>query len=147
MPGILDIFKKETIDSVGNVLDNVITNSEEKSAAKKELTEVVLNSLNTLADAQKEVLVTELKGNKLQRNWRPIVMLSFAFIVVYHYFLQPVLGAWLTNLKPIELPGQFWTLLEIGIGGYVIGRSVEKVAGTVTKNIDMPFLRKKDRKK
>ena len=33
----------------------------------------------------------------------------------------------------------------IDTGGYVVGRSVEKVATTVTKNVDMPFLKKKNR--
>ena len=143
---ILNVFKKETIDAVGNVVDNVVTSSDEKSEAKKQLTEVVLNSLNKVAEVQGEVIMTEMKGTKLQRNWRPILMLNFGFIIMYHYFFQPVIGAWVPSLEPIELPSQFWTLLEIGIGGYVIGRSAEKVATTVTKNIDMPFLRKKDRK-
>ena len=31
-----------------------------------------------------------------------------------------------------RLSGEAWTLLQIGLGGYVVGRSVEKIAPKVT---------------
>ncbi len=31
----------------------------------------------------------------------------------------------------IDLPGDVWTLLQIGLGGYVVGRSAESVARTM----------------
>lgn len=137
---ILDIFKKETIASVGSVLDNVITSSEEKSAAKKELTEVVLNSLTRVAEVQGEVIMTEMKGSKLQRNWRPLMMITFGLILVCKWF------GWTDSNIPESLELELMSIIKLGLGGYVVGRSVEKVATTVTKNIDMPFLKKKDRK-
>lgn len=85
--------------------------------------------------------MAEISGNSLQRNWRPIVMLTFAFIIVYRYFISPIF-----NFPAIELPGPFWDLLSVGMGGYVIGRSVEKVADKLTQNTDLTFLRRKDRK-
>lgn len=143
--GILDkIFTngaKELTDSIGNVVDKFVTTDSEKLKAKKELSELALTKLNELSSMQKEVLLAETNGNKLQRNWRPIVMLAFAFIVVYSKFIAPAF-----ELPNTELEPDFWDLLRIGIGGYVIGRSVEKVAGDVTKNMDLTFLKKKDRK-
>lgn len=138
--GLLDIFKKETIDSVGNVLDNVITSSEEKSEAKKQLTEVVMNSLTKIADIQGEVIMTEMKGSKLQKNWRPILMMVFGIILVCKWF------GWTDANIPESLELELMSIIKLGLGGYVVGRTVEKIATTVTKNIDMPFLRKKDRK-
>lgn len=128
----------------GSIIDNLTTSDSEKSNAKKELTEVVLNSLNNLQNAQKEIILAEAKGSWLQRSWRPIVMLSFAFIVVYAYFIEP---AFLNAVKPINesLNENFWALLKLGLGGYVVGRSAEKIATTVTKNIDIPFIKKKNR--
>ena len=157
MGGLKDFLKGNTAASVvaaatgevGNmvsgVLDKVITKESDKLNAKNELTAIVMGKLTEVASFQRDVLVTELKGNKLQKNWRPIVMLTFAFIIVCHYFFFPVLGLWY-EMPVLELPENFWGLLKIGLGGYVIGRSVEKVAGTVTKNVDMTFLKKKDRK-
>ena len=67
-------------------------------------------------DAQLSLLVTEMSGNNLQRNWRPITMLTFLVLVVCDSF------GWLTN----PLAPEAWTLLQIGLGGYVVGRSMEK---------------------
>jgi len=136
----LDFLTKNTIDSVGGILDNVLTNDEEKSEAKKQLTEVVLKSLNEVAAVQGEVIKTEMKGNWLQKSWRPLMMLAFGVILIFKWF-------GLTNESiPLELELQLLDIVKLGLGGYVVGRSVEKVASTVTENVDMPFLKKKDRK-
>ncbi|MEM0939352.1 MAG: 3TM-type holin [Bacteroidota bacterium] len=135
----------DILDKGSKIIDNLTTSDHEKSMAKNELTDIVMTSLANIQNAQKEIIVTESSGNWLQRSWRPIVMLSFAFIVVYSFFIQPAFFPQSVAIKE-ALPEQFWQLLELGIGGYVIGRSVEKVATTVTKNADLPFVRKKDRK-
>ena len=127
--------------SIGKVIDGLTTTDQEKLDAKNRLTEIVTETLSDLAAYQKEVLITELSGSGLQRNWRPLVMLAFAAIVVYSKFIAPAFGLPNAPLEP-----EFWTLLEIGLGGYVIGRSLEKITGKVTENIDMTFLRKKDRR-
>ena len=136
---------KDILDQGGKIIDNISTSDDEKSKAKNDLTNIVMTSLTNIQNAQKEIILSESSGNWLQRSWRPIVMLSFAFIVVYSFFLQPAFFPKAVVVKD-SLPDHFWTLLEIGIGGYVVGRSAEKVAATVTKNVDMPFVRKKDRK-
>lgn len=132
------------IESVGGVLDKFITSDEEKLQAKQAISDLVISKLTDIASYQRDALVAELQGNSLQRNWRPLVMLAFAFIIVFHYFLQPLLAHW-WDIPNMELPDQFWNLLEIGMGGYVIGRSVEKVADTVTKNVDLTFIPKRKR--
>lgn len=132
---------RELVDSVGGVIDNLTTNNEEKQTAKEQLTNLVLTQLNRLNELQTEAITTEMSGNWLQRSWRPIIMLSFGFVIVYTKFISQAFG-----LPSADLEGDFWGLLEIGLGGYVIGRSVEKVTDKVTKNVDLSFLRKKDRK-
>jgi hypothetical protein len=143
--GLLDgLFKKgidDTVAAVGGVIDTISTSDEEKLDKKNQLAKIVTDSLTQSLSIQAAVLQSETTGNALQRNWRPIVMLAFAFIVVYRYFIAPVF-----HLELIDMPEQFWSLLELGIGGYVIGRTVEKTANTLTKNVDLTFLKKKDRK-
>jgi hypothetical protein len=56
-------------------------------------------------------------------------MLTFGFIVIYVKFIAP-----LFNLTTPELEIEFWELLKIGIGGYVVGRSAEKISKNVTFN-------------
>src|SRR5690606_686042 len=139
MAGILDFLKSNTVDAIGKVVDTVITNEDERSKAKKELTEVVLKSLNEVANVQGEVIKKEMEGNFLQRSWRPLLMLTFGTILVCKWF--GLTDGSIDN----ELELKLMDIVQLGLGGYVVGRSVEKVAGTVTANIDIPFLKKKDR--
>jgi len=132
---------EEITKSIGETIDGLSTSQDEKLAAKQKLTETVMQNLNHAIELQHNIIVAEAQGNGLQRNWRPIMMLAFGFIIVYRYFIAPVF-----HFEAIDLPERFWNLLELGIGGYVIGRSVEKVADTVVKNVDISFIKKKDRK-
>jgi hypothetical protein len=144
MPNLIDkIFGKSTeaiTQTIGETIDKLSTSDEEKMAAKEKLTSTVMSQLNTAMELQQNIIVSETQGNWLQRSWRPILMLSFGFIIIYRYFLSQVF-----HLPAVELPIDFWDLLEIGIGGYVVGRSVEKVADTVVKNVDISFMKKKSR--
>jgi len=128
---------KEIIDSAGGVIDKVVTNDHERSRAKAELSEIVMQSLNRLHEAQRSLIEAEMQGNWLQRSWRPIVMLVFTTMIVLGAFME---------IPYLDSNSRFWGLLELGLGGYIIGRSVEKVSRNVTSNIDLPFVRKKDRK-
>ena len=110
------------VNSVGGVLDNLITSKEEKLKAKQAITKLIQSNMLSLFKLQSDIVKTEMTGNWLQRSWRPILMLSFGFIILYYYFIAPVFGT-----PGIELPEKFWTLLNIGIGGYVVGRSAEKI--------------------
>lgn len=121
----------EAVNAVGVAVDSIVTNDEERGKIKAELSTIVANMVTSLTTSAKEVLVTEMTGNWLQRSWRPIIMLAFGFIVVYEYFLSKVFG-W----PPANLPEAFWGLLEIGMGGFIIGRSVEKISKNISENLD-----------
>ena len=114
------------VDNVGKAFDGNFANKEEILQKKSEILEKVRALQSLIIEAQKYLLALELQGNWLQRSWRPILMLCFGFIVMYAYFIQP---AFLPNAVPIrnDLNDNFWELLKLGIGGYVIGRTGEKV--------------------
>lgn len=67
-------------------------------------------------ERQERVLTTEAAGNWLQRSWRPLVMLVFAAVVLVGTFVP---------LPMLEDGSRFWDLLEIGLGGYILGRGME----------------------
>lgn len=140
MNKLIDLLKANIVKDVGETIDSLSTSDDEKLAAKAKLSEIVLTRLSEIAAFQKEIIVGEASGNWLQRSWRPILMLAFGFVVIYAKFLAPAF-----NLPNTELEPSFWDLLQLGMGGYVVGRSLEKISETLTKNIDMPFLKKKDR--
>jgi hypothetical protein len=136
LTSILSKITGQVLDSANQIIDTSFTSDEQKSEAKEKLSVVITDALNQAMAIQADVLKTEMQGNWLQKSWRPITMLVFTAIVTIGAFKQ---------IDYLESTSPFWSLLELGLGGYVVGRSVEKVAETVTKNVDMPFLKKKDR--
>lgn len=129
MKKIFQWFSKGVIGEIGKVIDDLFTSEEERLKAKNEIFKVLQEQQLELQKLQTEIIVAEAQGNWLQRSWRPILMLAFGFIVIYVKFVAP-----LFDLKIPELENEFWNLLQLGIGGYVIGRSAEKIAGKITVN-------------
>lgn len=82
---------------------------------------------------QARVVQTEARSEHwITSAWRPITMLSFVFIIINNYILVPYSALLFGAAVPhLDIPPDMWDLLKIGLGGYVIGRSVEKVAKTV----------------
>ena len=79
--------------------------------------------------AQRDVLVAEIKGESwLQRNWRPMVMMMFASIICNNYIVFPYLGMWTDKVTELELPPFMWECIKLGLSGYIVGRSAEKIA-------------------
>ncbi|MGV8134118.1 MAG: 3TM-type holin [Mangrovibacterium sp.] len=130
---------KEITSSIGDIIDSITVTDPEKLEAKAKISEIVLPALNRLYNAQRDVLVAEMQGNFLQKSWRPLTMLTFVCLLVLRW----------TGLSestiPLELETRLMDIIELGLGGYVIGRSVENISKTVTRNIDLSFLKKKDR--
>jgi len=130
---------KELVNSIGGLINGISTTDDEKSKLKKGISDMVLNHLTTVLEAQASVIRTEMSGNWLQRSWRPLAMLTFVLLLVAKW-----VGLTVEVDQAVEL--ELMSIIKIGLGGFVAGRTIEKVADTVTKNIDMPFLKKKDRR-
>ncbi|MGQ0816373.1 MAG: 3TM-type holin [Gemmatimonadota bacterium] len=121
---------KDVIEAVGSVIDKLSTTDQEKLEAKQKLIEAQqrfelrMVELDTeFASLQAKVIEAEAKSESwLAANWRPILMLTFTYIVAHNFVFAP-----LFSLKALAIPGEMWELLKIGVGGYVMGRTVERV--------------------
>jgi uncharacterized membrane protein (DUF106 family) len=125
---------KETVGSVGKIIDDLHTSKEEKGKLKNKLTEIQNELTEKMIklhmkelDTRKEVLKAEMNGNWLQRSWRPILMLSIVTIIVNNYLVYPYLSMFTEKAIVLELPKELWQLMKIGVGGYIAGRSGEKI--------------------
>lgn len=79
-----------------------------------------------LLAAQSSIVVAEAKSESwVTRNWRPMTMLSFVLLVIGKWF-----GLTAPDITP-EMELELMSLIKIGLGGYVVGRSFEKVAPTI----------------
>jgi hypothetical protein len=129
MKKIIDWFGGSVVKDLLGGLDKLFTSKEEKIKAENVIKQILIQKELELQKMQTEIIVTEAKGNWLQRSWRPILMLAFGFIVIYVKFVAP-----LFDLRIPELENEFWNLLQIGIGGYVIGRTGEKMMNSYSES-------------
>ncbi len=60
-------------------------------------------------------------------------MWLFICLLANQYFLNPVLQ--LLGVHPVfpPIPDQGWTMLTVGMGGYIVARSGEKIATTFNR--------------
>lgn len=119
------------VSPIINLIDELHTSDEEKLIIKNKMMQIQANAYTQAIELEKQVMqakasiiTAEANGQSwLQRSWRPITMLTFLALVVADSF------GWLAN----PLATEAWTLLQIGLGGYVVGRSAEKIAPVVMK--------------
>lgn len=120
----------QIVAPVTKLVDELHTSEDEKLKARAALVEIQLRAgeqllayEGKLMDAKAGIIRAEAQGQSwLQRSWRPITMLTFLALVVADSF----------GLLAFRLAGEAWSLLQIGLGGYVVGRSAEKIAPTIT---------------
>lgn len=112
------------VDAVSRFVDRLTLPAREKKQLETDLQKLIQEIERDLVQARASIVVEETRGNWLQRSWRPLVMLTFATIVLVGTFI---------NVPILSDTSRFWDLLEIGLGGYVVGRSGEKMAGAIFK--------------
>ncbi len=108
------------VGEITSVVNTLSVSSKEKKQIEASLLGAIARQEEALNQSQAAIIGAEAQGNWLQRSWRPMIMLVFATIVLIGTFF---------DLPILSDTSRFWDLLEIGIGGYVIGRSAEKITG------------------
>jgi len=114
---------------VGNAVDDFHTSEEEKLNLKAKLLEIqvqVYGEAMELEKAQLEaranVIMAEANSESwITRSWRPITMLTMLVLIVLISF------GWMDTAALNAVPTKMWSLLEIGIGGYIASRGAEKI--------------------
>jgi hypothetical protein len=120
-------------------LAKILFNTIEKSVPDKDLQEKLKAQLQTQLlqsntqelQAAAKIIEAEAKAGWFASSWRPLLMYVLIFILVWNYILGPVVKIFTGAVISFELPGDVWGLLQIGLGGYVVGRSAESVARTI----------------
>lgn len=131
------------LDPAVKLIDELHFSGEEKAQLKIAMIEAQTTCAQRIAeyelkllDSQQAIVVAEAQGESwLQRNWRPLTMLVFVFVIAWNYVISPLL-AWASGARApiLEIPEGMWTLLQIGIGGYVGLRSAEKIVDTIASS-------------
>ena len=114
------------LDIGGKVIDKLWPDKDKADSAKLQLFEMAQKGELAEFAGRVEIVKTEAASSHwLAANWRPIIMLTFGALIVARWF-----GWSAPNLSEAEYL-KLWSIVEFGLGGYVVGRSVEKIAPSV----------------
>ena len=112
------------VSAVGDIVNRLTLPGREKKQLETDILRLLIAVEEKTISEQAAAIREEARGNWLQRSWRPIVMLVFTVIVLTGTFL---------NLPILSDTSRFWDLLEIGLGGYIIGRGSEQLVSSLFK--------------
>ena len=124
---ILSIIKN-LIPSIGRTIEKAVTDKDAARRLKTEIETLLIGAQNSMVEAQMNIIVAEAQGGSwIQRTWRPITMLMFVAIIANNYIIVPYAVAFGATVPMLDIPPGMWSLLTVGIGGYIGGRTYEKV--------------------
>jgi hypothetical protein len=130
--GIADVVAG-ALAPLSDLVDSLHTSREEKDSMKIEMAKAQGALESDFHNAQASVIIAEATGESwLQRNHRPLTVLTFVFIVAWNYVLGPI-GSWVATLfgslakfPVLDLPTGLWATISLGMGGYMALRTYEK---------------------
>ena len=112
-------------DLLGKAIDKAFPDKTQANALKAKIDAQLISLDLEQLKAATSVITAEASGESwLQRNWRPLTMLTFVGLVVAHW-----LGYTAENLSEQQTLALL-DIVQVGLGGYVIGRSAEKAIKT-----------------
>tara|TARA_B100000700_G_scaffold189815_1_gene209189 strand:- start:52442 stop:52879 length:438 start_codon:yes stop_codon:yes gene_type:complete len=112
-----------------DVIDQAVTDKDEANRLKQQIQSRLIDSRDSAIKARMQIILAEATGESwIQRSWRPLLMLVIVAIIANNYLLAPYLGAMFGAGLQLELPERMWDLMTLGVGGYIAGRSGEKIA-------------------
>ena len=106
---------------IGKAIDKAVPDKDKAEELKASINTQLLQLSKAELEQAGKIITAEAQGESwLQRNWRPITMLTFTGLVVAHW-----LGVTAENLTEPQIIALL-DIVKIGLGGYVVGRSAEK---------------------
>lgn len=108
-----------------------------ESQLRRDIEKTILGTFSEVSKTQGDVIMAEMQAEGwLQRNWRPITAVCFAFIVFFYGILLPIAVDWF-GAPPVRVGDQLlqWIMdaVMLCLGGYIGGRSLEKIVSTFRK--------------
>jgi hypothetical protein len=111
---------------LGSIIKSRFPDPTEAAKVEAEMTAQLWQNAHQLNAAAADIIKTEAASEHwLASNWRPLTMLTFVALIVARWFGWAAPG--LSEAEYLKL----WSIVEFGLGGYVVGRSVEKIAPSI----------------
>ena len=124
--GLLDSIISPISSLIEGTVGKLIPDKTKREEAKAALTMGLVNLMQEEFKAQKEIVLAEVSGKAMQRNWRPFMMWIVLIMVAHNYILHPYLVLLWPQAPILEISKEMWNWITIGTGGYVVSRGAEK---------------------
>ncbi len=115
---------------LGDAIKRLFPDPEQAAKAQLEIQMELMRRQGEMESAAAAIVKAEAESEHwLTSSWRPILMLTFGALIV---------ARWLGYSAPGLSEGEvlkLWSIVELGIGGYVIGRSAEKIVPQVAEAV------------
>ena len=113
---------------LGPALEKVIPDAGKRADVQAEFQKAVLDNQTALNQAMASVMTADAASEGwLSRNARPMVVVWGLFMVTYVGVVAPMLGLQKEVIAALAAtPDNLWNLISIGIGGFMLARTVEK---------------------
>ena len=127
-------FFTALLPGIFKVIDKAIPDEVEAAKLKASIQEQILANDAEALKSARDIIVAEAQGHSwLQRNWRPLMMVMFGFIIANNFIIYPYVSLFTDKAVMLPVPDNLWDLIKIGLGGYVVGRSAEKITAQLKK--------------
>ena len=108
---------------LGDLFKRWFPDPAEAAKAQQDMVMALLAQQASLNAAAGDIIKAEAQSEHwLAACWRPILMLTFGGLIVARWLGWSAPG--ISEAEVLKL----WDIVQLGLGGYVIGRSMEKVA-------------------
>jgi len=115
---------------LGDTLKRFFPDPEQAAKVQQEITMALLANQAAMNQAAGDIIKAEAQSEHwLAACWRPIMMLTFGALIVARWVGWSAPG--ISDAEVLKL----WDIVQLGLGGYVIGRSVEKVAPSIAQAV------------
>jgi len=119
---------------IGGIVDKAIPDKDLKEKLKHELNTQLINGDHEELIAKSKIVQAEASSKHwLTATWRPALMWICIIVIFNNYILAPFINLVFGTSLELLIPEPMWNLLTIGVGGYIAGRSGEKIAQNWTQ--------------
>ena len=120
---------------IAKTVDKAVPDKDLKEKLTHEINKQLLDSKSTELQAAAKIIHAEASsGSWLASSWRPALMWICIIVIANNYILSPFINAIFGTSLELSIPDPMWNLLTIGVGGYIAGRSGEKIAQKGNEN-------------
>ena len=131
--GVVGAIAKPILAPIFGLIDKAVVDKDAALQIKAQLEGAVVEIQKVTLEGARDIVIAEAQGESwLQRCWRPLFMVFLMFFIgssviagAFGYG-DAVKAGW------DAIPQPAWSLAQISLGGYIGGRTVEKVTKTVT---------------